>query len=138
MMIVFAHAVAVLATAFLFGGMLLFSFGFAPFMFSVLPPETARLCIRKVFPHFYSFVIAMGLVAASCAVVMDVASAMYLMLVVVTAFIARQVLMPSINLATDQGKAKTFKVLHSVSVVLTLGHIGVAAFVLITLSGSLS
>lgn len=138
MMTTFVHSVAVLSTAFLFGGMLLFSMGFAAFLFSVLAPETARMCIRKIFPHFYSFVIATGLVAASCAVAMDVASAMYLMLVVVTAFFARQVLMPTINLATDQGKAQKFKVLHSLSVVLTLAHIGMSAFVLLKLSGLLS
>lgn len=138
MMTTFLQAVAILATAFLFGGMLLFSIGFAPFLFSVLPPETARLCIRKVFPHFYSFLIAIGLVATTCAVVMDVVSAMCLMLVVVTAFVARQVLMPSINLATDHGKVKKFKVLHSLSVMLTLAHIGISAFVLIELSGLLS
>jgi hypothetical protein len=131
----FYHAIAVLGTAFLFGGMLLFSLGFAPFLFSVLPPETARLCIRKIFPHFYSFVIAIGLVAGASAVAIDATSAVYMMLVVVTAFAARQVLMPAINAATDQGKTQKFKYLHALSVVLTLAHIGVSGFVLMALSG---
>ena len=49
---------ALLVTALLFGGMVLYSFGFAAFVFSVLPMETAGPTIRRAFPHFYLFVIA--------------------------------------------------------------------------------
>ena len=55
---------ALLVTALLFGGMVLYSFGFAAFVFSVLPMETAGPTIRRAFPHFYLFVIATSTVAA--------------------------------------------------------------------------
>lgn len=49
--------VALLTTALLFGGMVLYSFGFAAFVFNNLPVETAGPLIRKAFPHFYAFVL---------------------------------------------------------------------------------
>ena len=36
---------------------------------------------------------------------------------------ARQILMPAINAATDDGEWKKFKLLHALSVVITLVHI---------------
>ncbi|MBC7497741.1 MAG: DUF4149 domain-containing protein, partial [Sphingomonadaceae bacterium] len=45
-----------LATALLFGGTVLYSFGFAAFLFNALPAETAGPTLRRAFPHFYSFV----------------------------------------------------------------------------------
>ena len=42
--------------SFLFGGMSLFSFGFAAFLLSSLPNNTARATIRSAFPFFYLFV----------------------------------------------------------------------------------
>ena len=38
--------------------MVLYSFGFAAFLFTALPAETAGLTIRLAFPHFYLFVFA--------------------------------------------------------------------------------
>jgi hypothetical protein len=50
-----------------------------------------------------------------------------------TAVAARQLLIPAINRATDSGNKKRFLWLHSFSVLLTLGHIVLAAFVLVNL-----
>jgi hypothetical protein len=55
---------SLLVTAVLFGGMALFSFGFAAFLFTALPVDIARLTIRKAFPHFYLFVIGAAALAA--------------------------------------------------------------------------
>ena len=48
---------AILATALLFGGMVLYSFGFAAFLFTALPPDIAGPTIRRAFPLFYLFVL---------------------------------------------------------------------------------
>lgn len=48
---------ALLATATLFGGMVLYSFGFAPMVFRALPAEEAGRFIRMAFPWYYLFVI---------------------------------------------------------------------------------
>ena len=49
---------AVLCTALLFGGMTLYSFGFAAFLFTALPAPTAGATLRRAFPWFYVFVMA--------------------------------------------------------------------------------
>ena len=57
-------SLAVLSTALLFGGMTLYSFGFAAFLFSALPAKTAGETLRRAFPWFYAFVIATSAAAA--------------------------------------------------------------------------
>ena len=42
---------ALLVTALLFGGTVLYAFGFAAFRFSALPAEIAGPTIRRAFPH---------------------------------------------------------------------------------------
>jgi hypothetical protein len=49
---------ALLLVSTLFGGMMLYSFGFAPMVFSALPAEDAGRFIRAAFPWYYLFVIA--------------------------------------------------------------------------------
>ena len=58
------HALALLSTALLFGGMTLYAFGFAAFLFTALPPATAAVTLRRAFPWFYAFVIATSAAAA--------------------------------------------------------------------------
>ena len=43
--------VSLLTTALLFGGMVLYAFGFAAFVFRALPAETAGPLIRRAFPN---------------------------------------------------------------------------------------
>jgi len=50
-----------LMTAILFGGMVLYSFGFAAFLFSHLPAQEAGSILRKAFPVFYLWCIAVAL-----------------------------------------------------------------------------
>ena len=54
---------SLLTTALLFGGMTLYVFGFAAFIFIGLPVKNASLLIRKAFPHFYTFVLATATLA---------------------------------------------------------------------------
>ncbi len=122
--------IALLLTAILFGGMVLYSFGFAAFVFSALPADVARLSLRKAFPHFYWFVVASAGLAAGFIWAKNDVSAIWLAVIALTALFARQVLMPAINNATDAGNKKRFNILHGASVVLTLIHIAIAAYVL--------
>lgn len=127
--------IALLFTALLFGGMVLYSFGFAAFVFKALPADVAGPLIRRAFPLFYLFVFASSAVAAAVALAFDPVSSAMLVAVAVTTIVARQVLMPAINTATDQGAKTRFSVLHSLSVFVTLAHICAAAVVLVRLSG---
>ena len=126
--------VSLLVTALLFGGMVLYSFGFAPFVFTALPAETAGPLIRRAFPHFYLFVLVSSAIAALVALSNDWIAAAILAAIAVTVVFARQVLMPAINAATDAGAKSRFKLLHTISVVITLAHIGGAGWVLLRLA----
>ncbi len=63
--------VGILLTALLFGGMVLYSLGFAAFVFTALPPDTGRSKIRRAFPHFYLFVLTISAGAVVIAAVFD-------------------------------------------------------------------
>jgi hypothetical protein len=128
------HA-ALLTTAALFGGMLLFAGGFAAFLFKVLPMADARALIRRAFPPFYLFVLGAASLAALLAGPVDGTGALALAAIAMTTVPARQVLMPAINDATDRGLRQRFVRLHGVSVAVTLAHIVVAAAVLVRLAG---
>ena len=121
---------ALLLTAFLFGGMLLYSFGFAAFVFTTLPAEQAGRLLREAFPHFYAWCIVTSVAAALSFYFVDPLSAGILFFVAVTTIPARQMLMPAINSATDSGNKSRFNVLHSASVTLTLLQIGAVGYCL--------
>ncbi len=125
-----AEIAALLFTALLFGGMCLYSFGFAAFLFSALPPELAGATLRRAFPHFYSLVIATAGAGALLLWPSDGFGAALLALVAASTVPARQALMPAINRATDTGADARFRWLHGASVALTLAHIVLAAVVL--------
>ena len=117
------QTVALLVTALLFGGMVLYSFGFAAFLFSALPAETAGRTIRRAFPHFYLFVLICAGGAAAATWPVDAVGAALLALVAASTIPTRQALMPAINRATDAGEKTRFKWLHGTSVLITLAHI---------------
>lgn len=121
---------AVLTTALLFGGMTLYSFGFAAFLFSALPPPIAGAALRKAFPWFYGFVFVTAAVAALLWWSHDASGAGLMAAVAVTTLPVRQILMPAINRATDAGLRQRFKWLHGLSVLVTLGHIGASGWLL--------
>lgn len=125
---------ALLSTALLFGGMVLYSFGFAAFVFKSLPAETAGSLLRKAFPHFYLFVLITSALAAALTLSSDLTSSIILGVIVVTTLFARQILMPAINAATDAGLKLRFSVLHTFSVLITTGHMVGAGIVIIQLS----
>ncbi len=127
------QALAVLTTALLFGGMTLYSFGFAAFLFTALPPDVAGATLRRAFPAFYLFVIGAAAIAAGLLWPLDAVAAGLMMAIAITTVPSRQLLMPAINAATDRGLRNRFKWLHGVSVLVTLAHIVAAGAVLVRL-----
>jgi hypothetical protein len=121
---------ALLVTALLFGGTVLYSFGFAAFLFTALPAEVAGPAIRRAFPLFYLFVIGTATLAAVLLYPADPFASGLMMAIAATTMPTRQLLMPAINRATDAGARARFRRLHGLSVVITLAHIGIAGFVL--------
>mgnify|MGYP006184377595 FL=1 len=135
MMVSWLYAAALLATAFLFGGMLLFAAGFAAVAFKSLPPAQARALIRQAFPPFYLYVIVTAAAAALLSLPTDALAAAVLTVVALSTVPTRQALMPAINRATDNEQKKRFAWLHGLSVLITLAHIGAAGYVLVRLAG---
>lgn len=123
-------AAALLVTALLFGGMVLFSFGFAAFLLKTLPTDVARISIRRAFPHFYLFVLIVAAVASALLWAVDWVSALLMLLIAITVIPVRQLLMPAINQATDRRNTARFKTLHGFSVAIGLAHIVINGYVL--------
>lgn len=117
--------------AILFGGMVLYSFGFAAFIFHALPPEVAGPTIRRAFPYFYLFVIGSAAISSILISPFDLISAAFLALIAITTLPTRQLLMPAINRATDRADRASFKLLHGLSVAITLSHIFMSGWVLL-------
>ncbi len=130
---VYLPMATLLLVALLFGGMLLFSAGFAAFLFRYLPPQDARMLIRKAFPPFYLFVIISSGLVIALSWTSDPFSSALMTFVMLTAVAARQLLMPAINHATDMALRKRFLWLHGLSVVVTLIHIFLAGMILVHL-----
>ncbi len=122
--------VALLLSSLLFGGMTLYSFGFAAFVFSALPPDLSGNTIRQAFPHFYIFVLATSAISATLLYFLDPVAAAVMVIISVTTIPTRQILMPAINKASDSGARRRFKILHSLSVLITLSQIIGSGYVL--------
>jgi Domain of unknown function (DUF4149) len=127
---------ALLLISTLFGGMMLYSFGFAPMVFRAMPAEDAGRFIRAAFPWYYLFVIATAGVGGAMLLLQDSRSGVLAILIAIVAIYARQVLMPQINAARDaqlkgQSDAKgRFGRLHGFSVALNFVQLIVAGYVL--------
>ncbi len=116
-------SLATLTTALLFGGMTLFSFGFAAVLFKTLPAASAGAVLRQAFPWFYAFVIAVTGLSAALWWPLRADFAWLMAAVALSTLPVRQLLMPAINRATDTGARRRFQVLHGLSVLVTLAHI---------------
>lgn len=122
--------IALLLSATLFGGMVFFSFGFAPVLFAQLPMDRVRPLLRGTFPYYYLAVIALSALTAVVAAAVSPAAAALVAVVALSTVYARQDLMHRINAATDRGDAAAFKRLHGLSVVLQIVQIGLAGWAL--------
>ena len=121
---------ALLTTALLFRGMVVYSFGFAAFLFTALPSDVVGQTIRRAFSLFYLFVMGTAAVATALVWPFDQLAAGLLAAIAVTTPPTRQILMPAINHATDAGARARFNALHGLSVAITLAHIALAGVVL--------
>ncbi len=125
---------ALLSTALLFGGMTLYSFGFAPMVFSAQKADVAGGLLRKAFPHYYLFVSVTALAAAGSLAGLDPLGAALMAATALVALLARQILMPAINIARDSGAKSRFDRLHGLSVALNMVQLAAFVWVLVRLS----
>jgi len=124
---------ALLLTATLLGGMIFFSFGFAPVLFAQLSLEQVRPLLRGTFPYYYLVVIALAALAAAVTWAVSAQASLLLLAIALSTLYARQILMHQINAATDRGDKSAFGRLHGLSVVIQIVQIGLAGWAVLLL-----
>ena len=122
--------ITLLLVSFLFGGMLLFSVGFGTLSFKFLEASIARAFIRKTFPYFYGYVLAISALIVLFSFNISNLTAALAFSIFITTIPASTVLMPAINKASDTKQKRKFVLLHTASVLITLFHIIVSAILL--------
>jgi hypothetical protein len=127
---------ALLLVATLFGGMVLYSFGFAPPVFNTLDAATAGRMLRTAFPWYYLFVIVAAGLAGVTLLPLRMRSAELMLAIAVGAVYSRQILMPQINAARDMSPGPgapargRFARLHGLSVLINFLQLFGAGYVL--------
>ncbi len=92
----------------------------APLIFKTLSEEQASPFLRSIFPRFFTVIALLSFVAALIAFQIELEGVSYMMgSSAILAIIAHR-LIPATNRARDEGNDNRFKLLHTVSVVLTL------------------
>lgn len=126
-------SIALLLSATLLGGMVFFSFGFAPVLFAQLDMAQVRPLLRGTFPYYYLAVIVLAAGAAAVTWAVSPTASVVLLAIALSTLYARQILMHQINAATDRGDKAAFGRLHGLSVVIQLVQIGLAGWALLLL-----
>jgi len=122
--------IALLLSAFLFGGMLLFSIGFGSLSFKFLDVAIARKFIRKTFPYFYAYVLCVSALTALFCLSVSSQTVVLAALVFFSTIPTTKFLMPAINKAADAKRKRSFVLLHTLSVSVTISHIFISAALL--------
>ena len=94
----------------------------APTVFKTLGPDDTSIFLRKIFPKMFSNIFAFGLLSLLLALKNNQINTIQIFISVYTVLGSALCysIIPATNKATDEKKIKRFKVLHSVSVVVTL------------------
>ena len=122
--------IALLLSSFLFGGMLLFSIGFGSLSFKFWDVAIARKFVRKTFPYFYGYVLCVSALTALFCLSVSSQTVVLAALVFFSTIPTTKVLMPAINKAADAKRKRSFVLLHTLSVSVTISHIFISAALL--------
>ena len=104
-------------------GVILFqSFVVASSIFKVLPEDNAGILLRNLFPKFFLFLAALSLTGLAVGLVysLEFFPLIFMQFVNFIFFVICYSLIPATNKARDEDNKKTFGMLHTVSVLLTL------------------
>ena len=95
---------------------------FAPTIFTTIEPQSAGKLLRALFPKFFMLLslLGVGMLAALIAGEDEAVMRFLLASVTVVVPVVCLLLIPATNRATDRGDARSFKILHTASVVLTV------------------
>ena len=92
----------------------------APIVFSHLKKDQASIYIRRIFPKIFSLITIMGLIFLSIHFLFEVEKHTSIANGAITTLLPFicYLLVPATNKATDLGNSKTFKYLHTLSVLM--------------------
>tara|TARA_B100000941_G_C28230497_1_gene411347 strand:- start:26 stop:427 length:402 start_codon:yes stop_codon:yes gene_type:complete len=102
----------------------------APTVFKTLGPDDTSIFLRKIFPKMFSNIFAFGLLSLLLALKNNQINTIQIFISVYTVLGSALCysIIPATNKATDEKKIKRFKILHTVSVVVTLSILFVNVF----------
>ena len=115
--------------AVLLGSMLFFAAVVAPTLFHALDAEAAGRFLRRLFPRYYAWGLALAVLGLPLAWPAGPWAFGLFALLAATFAYARQVLLPAINVSRDAGDGARFRALHRRSVLLNAGQmLGLIAY----------
>ncbi|MEO0369055.1 MAG: DUF4149 domain-containing protein [Pseudomonadota bacterium] len=115
------HALAVLLSGLVAGGILFQSAVNAPLIFNTLEIAQARPLLRAIFPRLFRVSAALGVLLFAVVLMADLGFAAFSAAVVTVLFsVIAAALVPATNRAADDGDQEKFKALHRISVLLTM------------------
>ena len=113
-------------------GMILFQAALnAPTIFKVFSEEQAGPFLRVIFPKLFLNVAILSLVGLLIAMIDDRLSLQFLFFSALLMMSIAYFLVPATNKARDEGRDKSFKYLHLISVILTLFTLTVCLVILV-------
>ena len=116
----------------LMAGMILFQAALnAPTIFKVFSEEQAGPFLRVIFPKLFLNVAILSLVGLLIAMIGDRLSLQFLFFSALLMMSIAYFLVPATNKARDEGRDKSFKYLHLISVILTLFTLTVCLVILV-------
>ena len=116
----------------LLGSMIFFSAVVAPNVFTTLDPENSRKFIRSMFPKLYLWGLAISFISCVALYTYSLRSFILCSIVFLGFLVSKQILVPSINKASDDKNNKKFRLLHNFSVLIFLSQIILIIFILLT------
>ena len=134
----FLNTIGLISVATVFGSMVFFSAVVAPITFVKLDKENAGQFIRSIFPWYYLLIGVFSLAAVVSLAFTNFHSTALMGIVLLGAFISRQILMPNINKQRDRqlagaaDAANSFNRLHRSSVCINIFQMGITLYVLTT------
>ena len=108
---------------FLVGGLVFFSTVVAPNTFKSLDKKNSRLFIRGIFPKIYFYSGIISFIIFLLLLIIDSFLSSLFLIITLGYLFSGKFLMKKINFAADMKKDKTFKKLHSISVIIFLSQL---------------
>tara|TARA_B100000575_G_C22503043_1_gene329219 strand:+ start:107 stop:508 length:402 start_codon:yes stop_codon:yes gene_type:complete len=94
----------------------------APIVFKFLEPNQSKIYIRKIFPKIFTFIFLLGIAFLALSFLSNHATAIQktIGLITVSFSLICYLMIPATNKSRDEGNNKKFKLLHRLSVILTM------------------